>query len=71
MIKDDFNVSWYEVSATNTSLFDRFVVLSQSARLIACSHRCRLFFETDEILQESWKTWLQNWCDFHSPQRNK
>ncbi len=26
MIKDDFNVSWYEVSATNTSLFDRSIV---------------------------------------------
>ncbi len=26
MIKDDFNVSWYEVSVTNTSLFDRSIV---------------------------------------------
>ncbi len=26
MIKDDFNVSWYEVSTTNTSLFDRSIV---------------------------------------------
>ncbi len=26
MIKDDFNVSWYEVTATNTSLFDRSIV---------------------------------------------
>ncbi len=26
MIKDDFNVFWYEVSATNTSLFDRSIV---------------------------------------------
>ncbi len=26
MIKDDFNVSWYEVSATNTSLFDLSIV---------------------------------------------
>ncbi len=26
MIKDDFNVTWYEVSATNTSLFDRSIV---------------------------------------------
>ncbi len=26
MVKDDFNVSWYEVSATNTSLFDRSIV---------------------------------------------
>ncbi len=42
MIKDDFNVSWYEVSATTRASL--LVVLSQSARLIACSHRCRLFF---------------------------
>ncbi len=26
MIKDDFNVTWYEVSATNTGLFDRSIV---------------------------------------------
>ncbi len=25
MIKDDFNVTWYEVGATNTSLFDRSI----------------------------------------------
>ncbi len=33
MIKDDFNVSWYEVSATNTSLFDRNVSIVQFGKL--------------------------------------
>ncbi len=69
MIKDDFKVSWYEVSATNTSLFDRSIV--PVCPFNSFQSQMSSIFETDEILQESWKTWLQNWCDFHSPRRNK